>query len=485
MTNTVPLETPIEEAWPIERIHHAVLGAVSAVSVAVALAWPGLAGFCIVAVAAGAFATLHHACRAIGRLRLPLHPLDEEAESFADDLRHDAELSRRMDAMRGVSYALEMRLAGLVAQISGHTQVMRDLSDTVGKIAEKSGENIVASRTAADESVEAAQALSITTAQLERSIATISGETTEAHEIALAATAAGVETRETMSQLTERLNSVRLFTDRIAGLARQTNLLALNATIEAARAGAAGLGFVVVADEVKALARQTADMTNEISQIIGTVGKVNSDAVKRVDQMERHISRIESINGSIAREVEEQRTITAAIATGVQQTATAARQLSDHVDKLTESMMENFDQTAMVHASTTTIVEDTHNIEISLMETVKDAIRAAVPQLDRRSLPRYPISEEAQQRIGARLQIGEHTPAFRLLDLSDTGCRLSGNDFAENLTTGKLYLNLQPGPITLKFVSQQTDGRQTVLGVQFMHHRIDAAALAQARQMAA
>lgn len=85
---------------------------------------------------------------------------------------------------------------------------------------------------------------------------------------------------DAVEHLAETLKNINLFVDSIQSIADQTNLLALNAAIEAARAGESGKGFAVVAEEVRKLAEQSKQSTEEISNLIKNI---QSDSKQTID----------------------------------------------------------------------------------------------------------------------------------------------------------------------------------------------------------
>jgi methyl-accepting chemotaxis protein len=133
----------------------------------------------------------------------------------------------------------------------------------------------------------------------------------QAARVATSAVEVADRTSTTVARLGESSVEIGKVLRVINAIAEQTNLLALNATIEAARAGDAGRGFAIVANEVKELARETARATEDIHRQIETIQGDARVAVSAIEEIGTIIRQINEHQGTIASAVEEQ-TATAA-----------------------------------------------------------------------------------------------------------------------------------------------------------------------------
>jgi methyl-accepting chemotaxis protein len=149
------------------------------------------------------------------------------------------------------------------------------------------------------------------------------------------------QSAQSMQQLERDSNDIQSILGTIRSIAEQTNLLALNAAIEAARAGEQGRGFAVVADEVRALAKRTADSTAEIDGLLGNLAKRTSQVTQQMhaslEVSQQSVSRIglaRTSFGQIRESVDVIRDMNTQIATAAEEQHQVAEDINRHISQI-------------------------------------------------------------------------------------------------------------------------------------------------------
>ena len=231
----------------------------------------------------------------------PLTRAVRAAEEIAGgDLTKAIEIDGKDEAtqlLRSLS-TMQQNLRKTIELIAGSATQLASAAEELSAVTEESSRGLQQQNNEIEQAATAVNEMTAAVEEVARNAVSTSEASQESNQTARQGRDRVVETVRSIQDMTQQIQAttglveglaeqgrdIGKVLDVIRSIAEQTNLLALNAAIEAARAGEAGRGFAVVADEVRALAHRTAQSTTEIEQMVAGIQTRTGDAVQSMSR---------------------------------------------------------------------------------------------------------------------------------------------------------------------------------------------------------
>lgn len=222
-------------------------------------------------------------------------------------------------------------LAEISEKIDGGSTDSAQRANAVAAATEEMSSNMASVAAATEEAAANVNVMTTATEEISSSVGDIQRSTKNAKGITGDAVIQAADISKKVDELGSAALDIGKVTETIADISAQTNLLALNATIEAARAGEAGKGFAVVANEIKDLAKQTAEATGEIKKRIDGIQHSTGITVTGIKKISDIIIEIDKIVSSIAISLDEQSATMTELTSNIVQAGAGISEVSENV----------------------------------------------------------------------------------------------------------------------------------------------------------
>ena len=231
------------------------------------------------------------------------------------DLRQKEEIKSRKaleqsERLKDTALKIDGQVAKIFEGVQQDQVNMLDLSGTVEKLSTKLKGTVDVTSNAIKSAVTSTEGVGHATTDLSNQIKVILKGARSSLDLSKLAVANAQQSNERVRSLGELSNKIGEVVGLIRNIAQTTNLLALNATIEATRAGDAGLGFAVVAREVKSLSNQTSKATEEISAQVDGICKEVELTIATIHQISETIDKLSHFSNDISSQILAQADVT-------------------------------------------------------------------------------------------------------------------------------------------------------------------------------
>jgi methyl-accepting chemotaxis protein len=318
---------------------------------------------------------------AIGRMAETLEVLRKSAINARTLEQKQAAMKQRSEqekreALIGLADRFDASVGQLVGLMASGAGELEATAKSMTGTAESTNNRATAVSTAATQASSRVQTVATAAEELSSSITEISRQVAQSAEVTGRAVESARRTDTIVRALADGAQQIEHVAELISSIAGQTNLLALNATIEAARAGDAGRGFAVVAAEVKTLASQTAQATQEIGDRIAQIQNATKEAVGAIAGITTTIEEVGAIAATIGSAIEEQGAATAEIARNVTQTAEATRDVTTNIGGVSTAANETGSAASHVLTAASNLSKQAEQLS-SEVNTFLAGVRAA------------------------------------------------------------------------------------------------------------
>lgn len=299
------------------------------------------------------------------------------AEEMMELSNSTATITEDLDCrFKSVATAVEESSSNIKEVYSASENVEHNNEVVVHAVSDIS-ENLQVISSGAEEMSAAVNTVASAIEEMSASLTEVSKNAGQAAKVATKAETTAKRTSHTVDELGNSAKEIGNVIDVIKGIASQTNLLALNATIEAASAGEAGKGFAVVANEVKELAKQSAEATEDIRTKIEEMQNTTAEAVKAISEIAQVIDELNQINHTIADAVEEQTATVNEVSHSIAGAARAATDISQSVQRTAEKSNEVATQIQEANCGVQQISNNLEELTQGSNEISKNALSAA------------------------------------------------------------------------------------------------------------